>query len=77
MQQYGLVLTDKAGALVTQAEDPRPLAAANGGIDPYNQLFDPTGTGIIPESISRYLVLLGIPLGRLQALPLNYGKPGS
>jgi len=76
MQQYGLVLTDTAGALVTQAEDPRPLEAGNGGVDPYNQLFDPTGTGIIPESLSRYLVLVGIPLNRLQALPLNYGEPG-
>ena len=76
MQQYGLVLTDKAGALVTQAEDPRPLEPANGGVDPYNKLFDPTGTGIIPESLTHYLVLLGVPLSRLQALPLNYGEPG-
>jgi hypothetical protein len=76
MQQYGLILTDKAGALVTQAEDPRPLEAADGGVDPYNQLFDPTGTGLIPESLTRYLVLIGIPVNRLQALPLNYGEPG-
>lgn len=75
MQRYGLVLTDTAGALVTQAEDPRPLEAANGGADPYDKLFDPTGTGIIPESVSRYLVLAGIPISRLQALPLNYGEP--
>jgi len=77
MQRYGLVLTDTAGALVTQAEDPRPLEAANGGADPYDKLFDPTGTGIIPESVSRYLVLAGIPISRLQALPLNYGEPTS
>jgi hypothetical protein len=76
MQQYGLILTDSAGALVTQAEDPRPLEAANGGIDPYNQLFDPTGTGLLPESLTRYLVLAGIPVNRLQALPLDYGQPG-
>jgi hypothetical protein len=63
--------------LVTQAEDPRPLEAANGGVDPYNQLFDPTGTGLIPETLTRYPVLIGIPFDRLQALPLNYGEPGS
>lgn len=75
MQQYGLILTDTAGALVTQAEDPRPLEAVDGGVDPYNRLFDPTG--LLPESLSRYLVLLGVPIDRLQALPLNYGEPGS
>jgi hypothetical protein len=77
MQQYGLVLTDTAGALVTQAEDPRPFEAADGGVDPYNQLFDPTGTGLLPESLTRFLVMAQIPLDRLQALPLNYGEPGS
>lgn len=76
MQQYGLILTDKAGAVVTQAEDPRPFEAADGGIDPYNQLFDPTGTGLLPESLTRYLVMAQIPLNRLQALPLNYGESG-
>lgn len=76
MQQYGLILTDSAGALVTQAEDPRPFAAADGGVDPYNQLFDPTGTGLLPESLTRYLVLACIPVNRLEALPLNYGEPG-
>lgn len=77
MQQYGLILTDTAGAVVTQAEDPRPFEATDGGIDPYNQLFDPTGTGLLPESVTRYLVMAQIPLDRLQALPLNYGEPGS
>lgn len=77
MQQYGLILTDTAGAVVTQAEDPRPFEATDGGVDPYNQLFDPTGTGLLPESLTRYLVLAQIPLNRLQALPLNYGEPGS
>lgn len=76
MQQYGLILTDKAGAVVTQAEDPRPFEATDGGIDPYNQLFDPTGTGLLPESLTRYLVMAQIPLNRLQALPLNYGESG-
>ncbi|NUR58795.1 MAG: DUF4124 domain-containing protein [Catenulispora sp.] len=73
MQEYGLILTDKAGAVVTQAEDPRPIAAANGGVDPYDLLFDPSGT--YPESMSRYVLLNDIPIDRLQALPLNYGEP--
>ena len=73
MQEYGLILTDKAGAVVTQVQDPRPIAAANGGVDPYDLLFDPTGT--YPETQSRYAILGDIPIDRLQALPLNYGKP--
>jgi hypothetical protein len=73
MQQYGLILTDKAGAVVTQAEDPRPFEARNGGVDPYDLLFDPSGT--FPETLSRFAILGGIPIDRLQALPLNYGQP--
>lgn len=73
MQEYGLILTDKAGAVVTQAQDPRPIAAANGGVDPYDLLFDPSGT--YPESLSHYVLLDDIPIDRLQALPLNYGEP--
>lgn len=73
MQEYGLILTDTGGALVTQAEDPRPIAAANGGVDPYDLLFDPSGT--YPETLSRYVILNDIPVDRLQALPLNYGEP--
>ena len=75
MQQYGLILTDKGGAVVTYAEDPRPFEARNGGVDPYDLLFDPTGT--YPESLSRYAVLADLPIDRLQALPLNYGEPKS
>lgn len=74
MQQYGLILTDTGGALVTQAEDPRPFEARNGSVDPYDLLFDPTGT--YPESLSRYAVLADLPIDRLQALPLDYGEPG-
>lgn len=73
MQEYGLILTDKAGAVVTQAEDPRPIAAADGGVDPYDLLFDPSGS--YPESVSHYVLLNDIPIDRLQALPLNYGEP--
>ena len=74
MQEYGLILTDKGGAVVTYAEDPRPFAARDGGVDPYDLLFDPTGT--YPETVSRYAVLADLPIDRLQALPLDYGEPG-
>jgi hypothetical protein len=66
MQEYGVILTDKSDALITQAEDPRPFMAAHGGVNPYDALF-----GGVPW----YSVLDGIPVGRLQALPVDYGKP--
>jgi hypothetical protein len=75
MQQYGLILTDKGGALVTYAEDPRPFEAGNGGVDPYDALMDPGH--VLPPGIAKYVILGGIPVDRLQALPLNYGQPAS
>jgi hypothetical protein len=65
MQQYGLILTDKSDALITQAEDPRPHMAKNGGKNPYDDLL-----GGVPW----YLVLNDVPVERLQALPMDYGK---
>jgi hypothetical protein len=73
MQQYGLILTDKGGALVTYAEDPRPFEARNGGVDPYDALMDPSH--VLPPGVAKYVILGGIPVDRLQALPLNYGQP--
>ena len=64
MQEYGLIMTDKGGALVTYAEDPRPYMAANGGVDPYTLLFDPTD--LVPDGVEKYLVLSEIPVERLQ-----------
>ena len=75
MQEYGLVLTDKGGALVTYAEDPRPYAAAHGGVDPYLQLMDPDN--LVPDGSEKYYVLHDVPVERLQALPLDYGRHGS
>jgi hypothetical protein len=66
MQQYGLILTDKSDALITQAEDPRPHMVKSGGKNPYDELL-----GGVPW----YLVLNDVPVERLQALPLDYGKP--
>jgi hypothetical protein len=65
MQQYGLILTDKSDALITQAEDPRPSMAENGGANPYDELL-----GGVPW----YIALNDIPVDRLAALPLDYGK---
>ncbi|MGI5184529.1 hypothetical protein ACQEVZ_50575 [Dactylosporangium sp. CA-152071] len=73
MQEYGLIMTDKAGALVTYAEDPRPYMAANGGVDPYFALMDPDD--IVPDGAEKYLILGDIPVERLQALPYDYGRP--
>jgi hypothetical protein len=65
MQQYGLILTDKSDALITQAEDPRPHMAKNGGQNPYDDLL-----GGVPW----YIALNDIPVDRLEALPIDYGK---
>ncbi|MFC4592118.1 hypothetical protein [Sphaerisporangium corydalis] len=73
MQEYGLIMTDKGGALVTYAEDPRPYMAAHGGADPYTALFDPDD--VVPDGSEKYVVLSEIPVERLQALPLDYGRP--
>jgi len=75
MQEYGLILTDKGGAVVTYAEDPRPYQAAHGGPDPYIQLMDPDG--LVPDGAEKYYALYDVPLDRLQALPLDYGRPRS
>jgi hypothetical protein len=73
MQEYGLILTDKAGAVVTYAEDPRIEMATNGGVDPYFELMDPDH--LVPDGSEKYVILGDIPVDRLQALPLDYGKP--
>jgi hypothetical protein len=73
MQEYGLILTDKAGALVTYAEDPRPTMARTGGVDPYFALMDPDD--LVPDGLEKYVILGDIPVNRLQALPIDYGKP--
>jgi hypothetical protein len=66
MQEYGIIVTDKSDALITQAEDPRPYMAAHGGVNPYDALF---------AGVPWYTILSEIPVDRLQALPLDYGKP--
>jgi hypothetical protein len=72
MQKYGLILTDKGGAVVTYAEDPRPYEATHGGVNPYPALMDPDN--LLPPGDWPY-VLTQIPVTELQALPLDYGQP--
>jgi hypothetical protein len=74
MQEYGLIMSDKSGSLATQLEDPRPHMAPGGGVNPYHLLTDPLDE--IPDDDSyTWLTLADIPVERLQALPLDYGKP--
>jgi hypothetical protein len=72
MQQYGLIITDHGGAVVTYAEDERPYEAAHHGLNPYPALEDPDN--LLPPAERPY-VLTQIPIDQLQALPLNYGEP--
>jgi hypothetical protein len=66
MQEYGLILTDKSDALITQAEDPRPYLLENGGVNPYDALFG---------GVEWHSILNEIPVDRLQAVPYDYGRP--
>ena len=72
MQNYGLIITDHGGAVVTYAEDPRPYEATHGGVNPYPALMDPDH--LFPDGDWAY-VLTQIPIDQLQALPFNYGEP--
>ncbi len=72
MQQYGLIVTDHGGSVVSYAQDERPYEAAHGGVNPYTALEDPDN--VLPPAERPY-VLTQIPVTELQALPLNYGQP--
>jgi hypothetical protein len=65
MQDYGILVTDTAGAVVTQLEDPRPDEATHGGENPDPALF---------EGRASYAVLRDLPVGRLHALPADHGS---
>jgi hypothetical protein len=62
LQTYGMVVRDKSGSVTFYGEN----VVAEGRSDPYPALF-----GGVP----RYDVLDGIPWHRLQALPMDYGRP--
>ena len=66
-QHYGFVVTDKGGAVAVIAESGNNLAA-NGSGNPWGSLLGGTPS---------YQVMKGFPWDRLQALPTDWGKPGS
>ncbi|MDQ1540502.1 MAG: hypothetical protein QOH29_1228, partial [Actinomycetota bacterium] len=64
-QQYGFIVTDKAGAVSVIGESGAGVQAAT-GVNPW--------TAIIGKTPS-YLVMRNFPWDKLEALPRNYGKP--
>ena len=64
-QTYGFIVTDRAGTVAIQAEDPAPVQVET-GVDPWKSHM---------ESLRPYQVLAGFPWEKLQALPKDYGKP--
>lgn len=63
-QEYGFVVVDKGGAVAVIAESGEPERART-GVNPWDLL--------LPESSHR--AMRGFPWDRLQALPVNYGRP--
>jgi hypothetical protein len=64
-QQYGFIVTDKAGAVSVIAESGAGVKATT-GVDPWVAILGSTPS---------YLVMRNFPWDKLQALPRNYGKP--
>jgi hypothetical protein len=64
-QQYGFIVTDKAGAVSVIAES-GDGAKAKTGINPWTAIMGSTPS---------YLMMRNFPWDKLQALPQNYGKP--
>jgi hypothetical protein len=64
-QRYGIVVWDRAGAVVFRAENPMTQSVATQA-NPYSALF-----GVVPA-----LVLHSFPWDRLEALPFDYGRSG-
>jgi hypothetical protein len=62
MQKYGLIVTDTAGVVAVEAEDPRPYMAT-GAPNPYDAYFP-----------GNDIHLPNIPWDKLQALAWNYGQ---
>ena len=66
-QRYGIVVWDRAGAVVFRAENPLVSPAASPA-NPYHALFN---------QLQPAKVLADFPFNRLEALPFNYGQTGS
>ncbi|MEJ5866161.1 hypothetical protein WDV85_00235 [Pseudokineococcus sp. 5B2Z-1] len=66
-QKYGFVVTDAAGAVAVVGETGAGLKATT-GVDPWSSVLGGT---------PQYAVMKGFPWHKLQALPMDYGKPGT
>lgn len=66
-QKYGFVVTDAAGAVAVVGETGAGIKATT-GVDPWASVL-----GSTPQ----YSVMKGFPWSKLQALPMDYGKPGT
>jgi len=66
-QMYGFIVTDKGGAVAVLGESGNNLTA-NGGADPWRTILGGTPS---------YAALKNFPWTRLQALPVDYGKPAA
>ncbi|WP_432544282.1 DUF4124 domain-containing protein [Kineococcus sp. SYSU DK002] len=66
-QQYGFIVTDKAGCVAVTAESPAATIAAT-GVDPWKELM---------RGKPDYRIMENFPWGSLQALPKDWGKPAS
>lgn len=64
-QKYGFIVTDKSGAVALTAESGLPTKNAT-GTDPWTKLM---------QGKPHYEIMRGFPWDKLQALPMNYGKP--
>ena len=72
-QKYGFVVTDKSGAVAVSFESSAAVKADT-GVDPWDNLRKPTPTGKITPT---YLIMQNFPWDKLQALPMDYGKPAN
>ena len=64
-QKYGFIVTDKGGAVAVTAESASAVVADT-GVNPWPALM---------QSKPSYTIMANFPWNKLQALPVNYGKP--
>ena len=65
LQKYGAIVRDTSGSVSVYAENPLPLMT-QGQVDPYQAYY---------AGLPKYAELDGIPWARLEAMPLDFGKP--
>lgn len=66
-QKYGFIITDKGGAVAITAESPSAVQADT-GVNPWTTLM---------AGKKSYEIFAGFPWDKMQALPMDYGKPVS